>query len=69
MKTRDITLMAVMLALLIICSQISIPMWPVAITLQTFAVLLIGMLLKPQEALIVTTFYMILCVLAEQGPK
>lgn len=60
MKTRDITLMAVMLALLIICSQISIPMWPVAITLQTFAVLLIGMLLTPKQAVIVTTFYMIL---------
>lgn len=49
MKTREITLMAIMLSLLIICSQISIPMWPVAITLQTFAVLLIGMLLKPKQ--------------------
>ncbi|MGX7076625.1 biotin transporter BioY [Globicatella sanguinis] len=60
MKTRDITLMAVMLALLIICSQITVPMWPVPITLQTFAVLLIGMLLNPKQALIVTSFYMIL---------
>lgn len=63
MKTKDLTLMANMLALLIICSQITIPMWPVPITLQTFAVLIIGMLLPPKQAFTVTALYLVMGVI------
>lgn len=60
MNTHQLTLSALMLALLMVCSQISIPMVPVPITLQTLAVLLIGMLLTPTQALIVTGTYLLL---------
>lgn len=58
MKTREITLSALMIALLAICSQLSIPIGPIPITLQTFAVLLIGMLMPTKNALIVTSAYL-----------
>mgnify|MGYP001947024243 CR=1 FL=1 len=57
MKIKDITLIAIMLAVLIVCSQLSIPIGPVPITLQTLAVLLIGYLLTPKNALFVTILY------------
>lgn len=60
MKTKELTLMALMLALLIVCSQLTIPIGPVPITLQTFAVLLIGFLLTPKQAMITTTSYVLL---------
>lgn len=60
MKTRDITLSALMIAVLAICSQLSIPIGPIPITLQTFAVLLIGLLLPPKHALLVTSSYLLL---------
>lgn len=60
MKTRDITLSALMIAVLAICSQLSIPIGPIPITLQTFAVLLIGMLLPSKHALMVTSAYLLL---------
>lgn len=60
MKTKELTLMAIMLALLIVCSQLAIPIGPVPITLQTFCVLLIGMLLSPKQAFIVTATYTLL---------
>lgn len=63
MKTKDITLMALLLAVLIVCSQLSIPLQPVPITLQTFAVLLIGMVLPPKAALMVTGAYAVIGVL------
>ncbi|AXY26627.1 BioY family transporter [Suicoccus acidiformans] len=59
-QTRNLTLTGLMLAMLIICSQISIPLGPVPITLQTFAVLLIAYLLKPKQAFICTSLYLIL---------
>lgn len=60
MKTRDITLSALMIAILAICSQLSLPIGPIPITLQTFAVLLIGMILPSRQAFIVTSAYLFL---------
>lgn len=57
MKTKDITLTAVMVAILIVCSQLSIPIGPVPITLQTLAVLLIGFLLTPRNAFSATSIF------------
>lgn len=60
MKAKDITLVALMVALLAICSQLSIPIQPVPITLQTLAVLMIGFLLTPRNAFLAGAIYMIL---------
>jgi len=60
LKTRDLTLCAMMVALLAIFSQFVIPIGPVAITLQTFIVYLIGSLLTPKNAFITTLSYLIL---------
>lgn len=60
MKTRDITLSALMIAILAISSQLSIPIGLIPITLQTFAVLLIGMILPSKHAFIVTSAYLLL---------
>lgn len=60
MKNRDITLTAIMITLLIICSQLSLPIGPVPITLQTFAVLMIGYLLSPKNAVLATSIYLIM---------
>lgn len=57
MKTKEITLVALMLAMLIICSQIAIPIGVVPITLQTFAVLLLGLILRPRLAVLTTFLY------------
>lgn len=59
MKTKDITLIALLLAILIVCSQLAIPIGVVPITLQTFAVLLIGLILPPKQAALTTTLYLI----------
>lgn len=60
MKTKDLTLCALMLALLAVFSQFAIPIGPIAITLQTFVVYLIGSLLTPRNAFITTLSYLIL---------
>lgn len=60
MKTREITLSALMIAILAICSQLSIPIGPIPITMQTFAVLLIGMILPSKHAFVVTSAYLLL---------
>lgn len=60
MKTRELTLSALMIATLIICSQLSIPIGIVPITLQTFAILIIGMTLSVKNCLLVTTGYLVL---------
>jgi len=59
MKTRDLTLNAVLLAILIICSQITLPLGPVPVTLQTFGVVLIGLIVKPRHAFVITFLYMV----------
>lgn len=47
---RKLTVMALLLALLVVCSQIAIPIGNVPITLQTMAIMLIGLLLSPKYA-------------------
>lgn len=60
MKTRQLTQIALMLALLIICSQLTIPLGPVPITLQTFAILMIGLVLPPKYAGLTTLIYLVI---------
>src|SRR5699024_1406501 len=62
MKTKEITLTAVLIALLIVCSQIVIPIAPIPITLQTRAVLMIGYFLSPKNAWLATRLYLIMGV-------
>lgn len=62
-KSYAIAKMAVLLALLIVCSQITLPLGPIPLTLQTFVVLLIGLTASPQEAVIVTSLYLVAGVL------
>lgn len=57
---KKITLIALMIALLIICSYISIPIGTVPISLQTFAVVLIGLLLPPSWSVLVMILYMMM---------
>lgn len=48
MKTRDITFIAICVALITIGSWISIPIGQVPITLQTFAIFFVALLLEPK---------------------
>ncbi len=59
MRPKDITLSAIMLTFLIVCSQIALPIGPIPITLQTLAVLMIGYLLPLRKAVLVTSLYAI----------
>ena len=60
MKTKDLVLNALMIAVLVIASQLSIPFQPVPITLQTLAVMLIGMLRGPKNSFIIIGGYTVL---------
>ncbi len=60
MKTKDMTLIAIMIGILIICSQLALPIGPVPITLQTLAVFVIGYLLTPKNAVMATLLYLVL---------
>ncbi|AMB95254.1 biotin transporter BioY [Aerococcus urinae] len=59
MKTKEITRIALMIALLVIASQLTIPIGIVPFTLQTFAVNLIALFLKPKEAFLTTLLYLL----------
>lgn len=59
MKAKELTLTALLLALLVVLSQLAVPIGPVPITLQTLAVLLIGYFLSPRNALIATFTYLV----------
>lgn len=59
-NSRRLTFNAVMLGLLIICSQLSIPLPGVPLTLQTFAVGLIATLLPATDTMIVIALYILL---------
>lgn len=50
-KTRKLTIMAMLLAFLVVCSQLSVPVGNVPVTAQPLAIMLIGLLLPPQYAL------------------
>lgn len=60
MKTKDLTLTAILLAILIICSQLALPIGPVPITLQTLAVMMIGYLLSSRNAILATIIYLVM---------
>lgn len=58
MNTRRITRIAMFIALLVIGSQVVIPLGVVPLTLQTFVVYLIAYLLDPKDAFITVLIYM-----------
>lgn len=59
---RVLTRMALGLAVLIVCSYLSFPLWgfPAPITMQTFALCLIGLVYKPKQALAIILLYLLL---------
>lgn len=59
MKTSDLTRVALLLSLLIISAQFSIPIGPIAISLQTFVVLIIGLILSTRQAVLTTVLYLV----------
>ena len=59
-KIKDLTLISMMLALLIICSKISFNIGPIPITLQTFAVFMISLILGVKKSIIVFLTYIIM---------
>ena len=58
--TKQLTRIAIAVALLIICSQITVPLPGVPFTLQTFAVGLVASLLLPLDAFIACLVYLLL---------
>ncbi len=60
MKTRDIALSGIFIALLIVCSWLTIPVGAVPITLSLFAVFLIGAMLTPANAVLICFIYLLL---------
>lgn len=63
MKVKDLSIMAILLSLLVVCSKISIQIGPIPITLQTFAVIIIGFILKTKKALILFLTYIIMGII------
>ncbi|MGX7364638.1 biotin transporter BioY [Aerococcus suis] len=63
MTTKRFVLLAFLLALLIICAQLTIPILTIPITLQSFAIMMIGLVTRPTEALIVTITYVFIGLL------
>lgn len=59
MKISDLTRVSLLLALLIISSQFSLPIGPVAISLQTLIVLIIGLTLTAKQAVLTTSLYLV----------
>ena len=57
---RDLSLMAIMEALLVIASKISFSIGPIPITLQTFAVFIISLILGVKRSIIVFSAYIIM---------
>ena len=62
MKTRDVALVGLFAALTVICSWISIPLGPVPVTLQTFAVFLAAALLGSRRGTWAVLVYILLGV-------
>ncbi|NHC15253.1 biotin transporter BioY [Motilibacter deserti] len=55
----DVALVLGAAALIGVCAQVSIPLWPVPLTLQTFAVLLAATALGSLRSLLATTVYLL----------
>ncbi len=60
MKTKDLTIMAISLSLMVVCSKISFNIGIISLTLQTFAVVIISLLLGWKKAGIVFLTYIIM---------
>lgn len=63
MKVKKITRMALCLALTIVLSQVAIPFGVVPFTLQTLAVFVCGIVLKPTQAFLVLVIYILLGII------
>ena len=59
-KIKDLTIMAILEALLIVCSKITFNIGPIPLTLQTFAVFLIPLILGIKKSAIVFGLYIIM---------
>ena len=62
LKTKDVALIGLFAALTVICAWISIPLGPVPVTLQTFAVFLAAALLGPKRGTLAVAVYIFLGV-------
>ena len=62
LKTRDVALVGLFAALMVICAWISIPLGPVPVTLQTFAVFLAAALLGSKRGTLAVAVYILLGV-------
>lgn len=68
LTTRDMTRISIMAALTVVSSFISLPIGPVAVTLQTFFVLLTGLFFTPKQAFYTQVVNLLLTVLM-RGPQ
>ena len=58
-KVRRLATMAVLVAVLAVCSQLAVPVGNVPITAQTAAVMLIALLLSPKYAALTIAVYIL----------
>ena len=63
LKIKDLVMMSISLAMIIICSKISIPIGPIPLTLQTFSVFIVALILGSFKSFIVFSLYIILGLL------
>lgn len=63
MKIKDICLISLCLALLIVASKLVIPLGPIPMTLQTLVVIGIGLMLGTKRALILFLLYIVMGVI------
>ena len=63
LKIKDITMMAIFLALLIVASKISFNIGPIPVTLQTLALALIGFILGPYKGIMVIITYLVMGII------
>ena len=59
MKNSSLTRISLMLSLLIISAQFTIPIGPVSISLQSMMILLIGLILPKKQAMLTSILYLI----------
>lgn len=59
-KIKDLAIMAILEALLIVFSKITFPIGPIPLTLQTLAVFLISLILGVKKSMIVFELYMLM---------
>ena len=60
LKIKDLVMMSISLAIIIICSKISIPLGPIPLTLQTFSVFIVSLILGSFKSMIIFIIYIIL---------